>query len=268
MAPSNPISPALGFFLSLLALSVLQTTVVFAGTIAPQETVKEPESGKRFAVVLSGAALGHGVTHPGSKQPVLFADQALLGVGIREKTIFGVDVYAMGIYIEPNAARQTLERWEKKTAKELQKDGALYDALLRNGLPTTLRLEMCRDVDGSDMAEAFDESLGPRMMKLFSNQSLKLPRGVQLGKVADLQTFRKLFAIDEVKSGVELLFTWDKDGVLYTRVGGKSMGGIHSYALSRALFDVYLGADPISKSAKKAMIKRLPVVLQVKGSDE
>ena len=244
-------------FCSTLTRSVA-SVLVCAGAVAiaaPRlDNVKEPESGTLFATTLSGSALSKDVTRPGSKIGVVFADQMLTGVGIREKTIFAVDVYAMGIYVEPKAAGKALDKWRGKSAKELQEDESFYTALLAKGLPTTLRLVMCRDVDGDDMAEAFEDSLEPRMKAI-------LAKDAKLGKMQDLARFRSFFNVDEVEDGVELLFTWDMDGTLYTRMQGKPLGGITSPALSQSLFDIFLGAKPITKSAKKSLVERVPSVL-------
>jgi hypothetical protein len=240
---------------SSLILLGLSSLVAFA-TISLEDSITEPESGVQFALSLEGKALCKDFTLPITQQALDLADQVLMGVGVREKTIFGVDVYAMGLYVAPKRAKDKLAKWQGKTAKELQSDSAFYDVLLKDPMPTTLRLVMCRDVDGDDMAEAFEDSLAPRMKGIIAADS-------KAGSMEDLKSFRSFFDIDEVKDGVEMLFTWDTEGTLYTRVQGKPLGAIASPALCRSLFDIYLGGKPISKSAKKSLVARFPELLKV-----
>ncbi len=50
-------------------------------------------------------------------------------------------------------------------------------------------------------------------------------------------------------------------GLDLDNVGARVMGEIRSPALCWALFDVYLGSDPISEAGKATLIERFPKVL-------
>ena len=66
------------------------------------------------------------------------------------------------------------------------------------------------------------------------------------------------FFTDKLASGTELLFTWAPGNKLVASIGGRRAGEIDNAALCWALFDVYLGSDPISPEGKKTVVARLP----------
>ena len=80
-------------------------------------------------------------------------------------------------------------------------------------------------------------------------------------KLKTLQTFRGFFSLDKLKEGMELRFTWHPDGSMSTVVNGERSPDITDPTLAKALFDVYLGEDPISTSGKKKLVRRLPGLL-------
>jgi hypothetical protein len=178
--------------------------------------------------------------------------QVLTGTGVRTRTILKVKVYAFGLYVDRDRARKALARWRGKSAAELGKEAALYDELLKGAFPMTMRLVMTRDVGGDQMAEAFDGALAPRVAQAAQ-------RGMSGGAEA-LARFRALFT-SQLKSGTELLFTWAPGDRLFVSIGGRSVGEIENRALSWALFDVYLGARPISPEGKRTVVARLPEVI-------
>lgn len=208
---------------------------------APQQ-VKEPESGHMYDV--AQVALG-------AKDSL-----ALTGTGIREKTVFAVNVYSFGLYIEPAKARELLAKWRGKTAKELHKDAAFYTALLDDSLLKELRIKFCRDVAADDVRSAFEDSLEPRILDYKKDE-----QGTKEEKLAVLTEFRKLFTLDKVKDGNVLRFAWHPGGKLHTSINGEVQAVIESKALCWALFDVYLGPRPISDTGKRRLVDRIPDLL-------
>jgi len=209
-------------------------------------------------LVAAAALQGPAVTEPNTKVafPVELQTpagvQALAGTGVRTRTMLKVKVYAFGLYVDPGA-RTALSAWHGKTAADLARDKALYDELLKGSFPMTMRLVMTRNVGGEQMAEAFDGALAPRVAQAAT-------RGMAGGAEA-LVRFRGFFT-DKLASGTELLFTWAPGDRLMASIGGRPVGEIENAALCWALFDVYLGSDPISPEGKKTVIARLPEVLQ------
>jgi len=199
--------------------------------------VAEPNTGVKFPIELQTAA---GI-------------QLLAGTGVRTRTMLQVKVYAFGLYVDAAGARAALGAWRAKSAADLARDGSLYQELLKGAFPMTMRLVMTRNVGGDQMAEAFNEALGPRVAQAAQ-------RGMAGGDTA-LTRFRSFFT-DRLSSGTELRFSWAGGNALTVSIGGREMGTIENAALSWALFDVYLGDKPISSEGKKTVIARLPEILR------
>lgn len=177
----------------------------------------------------------------------------LVGLGVRKKTIFRVKVYAFGFYADASMAALALERFADRKRKELMKDPKLDAALLSDGYAKALRLAMARDVDAKDMAEAFEEALEPRIERLTADMKPEQ----QQAAMGVLKRFRSYFE-KEAKEDQVMVFTWLPGGRLQTTIDGKVSPELKSLPLCRALFDVYLGADPISESGKEDIVDGLP----------
>ena len=211
--------------------------------------VKEPETGILFPSFLRA---------PRGEQT---SRQELLGLGAREKTVFKVNVYAMGLYVDFAAAEPVLRKaLGQRTLKEAKKDKAFHDAFLNDDFGKTLRWVMARDVGGDDIAEAFRESLEPRV------QAAKLDATQRQAAEQALRSFRSLFTT-ELTEGTELIFSWEPGGRLHTIVGGVRKEVITSVPLCRAMFDIYLGADPISATAKARFLEGAYARIHPQGAE-
>jgi hypothetical protein len=221
-----------------LAACALAALALAAAIQDPAPMVKESETGISFPAWIEAPA--------GDKT----MRQDLLGVGVREKTILKVNVYALGLYVDVAAATPLLA----KAAGKLERKKALKDAgfqavLLRDDVAKSLRWVMARDVGASDIAEAFSESLEPRVRKLAKTDEEKQ------AAAAALATFRGWFASGELTEGTELRFHAEPGGRLHVFVGGAAKGTVVNAILCAALFDVYVGADPISSGAKASILE-------------
>ena len=179
----------------------------------------------------------------------------LMGLGIREK--FVINVYSYALYVERDFVQDELAEFKGVKLYKLEKSDKLYTRLLSQNATKELRLRFCRDVDADDASDAFEKSLEPRILS-----DKKFKKGTREEKLADLKTFKSFFSLDELEDGKELRFTWHPDGTLSTIVDGERKPDIESRSLCWALFDVYLGSDPISKSGKKKLVHRLPDLLK------
>jgi hypothetical protein len=214
---------------------MLAALLLIAATVQSTE-VTEPNTNVKFPVELQSPA----------------GTQVFTGAGVRTRTMLQVKVYAFGLYVDPAGARSALAAWRGKSAGDLAKDKAVYQALLKGQFPMTLRLVMTRDVGGDQMASAFEEALFPRINRAAQNGK---PGGAEA-----LARFRNFFSSD-LKSGTELVFSWATPGTLHVFIGGQHAGQIENEALCWALFDVYLGDKPISENGKKSVVSRLPEIL-------
>ena len=136
----------------------------------------------------------------------------------------------------------------------LQDDESFYRQLLDLGFDMTLRLVMTRTGDGDDVAEAFDDALRPRLVRAVTDT-------IGADELAPLDRFRSYFDVDEVRTGTVVVFSCGPAGCLATSVGGDERPPINSMALSGALFDVYLGEDPISDDGKRSVVAGFPGLL-------
>ena len=203
------------------------------------QTHKDPSTGVEFPTSLMP---------PGGT-----AAHTLTGTGVRTRTMLKVKVYAFGLYVDAAGAKAALGTWAGKTAAQLQGDNAFYGKILERTFAMTMRLVMTRDVDGATMAEAFDGALRPRVQAAAG-------KGMPGGEAA-LDQFRAFFS-DKVTNGTELVFSCTPEGHFTTSIAGTQKPDIHSPALCWALFDVYLGAKPISSDGKKTVIAGFPALLQ------
>jgi hypothetical protein len=224
--------------LVLGALAVLAQPAI--GQEATEATVLEPKSKVPFPMHLG--VPGHGEQH------------VLTGTGLRTKTFLKVKVYAFGLYVDEEAAHAALGTFAGQNAKELEENDAFYAQVLEMGFPMTLRLVMTRDVGGDDMADAFDGALRPRVQRAAAEMNMP-------GGEAALEEFRTYFSVEEMTKESELVFTC-ADGTLMSQVRGEVMPELDSPALCWALFDVYLGEDPISGDGKKKVVYGFPRILQ------
>lgn len=204
------------------------------------ETVREPSSQVVFPVHL---------VPPGSTTM-----HDLAGTAIRTRTIFRVKVYAIGLYVDGEAARAALASYRGTPAARLASDAGFYRRLLDLDVAMTLRLVMTRDLEGPDVAASFDDALTPRVRRAATE------RGMAGGDAALVQ-FRGYFNLDEIPSGTEIVFSCDAGGRLATRVAGSPRPDLQSPAMCWALFDVYLGDRPISGEARRTLVGRFPELL-------
>ena len=79
--------------------------------------------------------------------------------------------------------------------------------------------------------------------------------------MAGFEVSTEAFDMDEVTTGTEIVFSCGPAGRLTTSVEGGERRPIDSRALCRALFDVYLGEDPVSDDGKRSVIAGFPGLL-------
>lgn len=227
----------------LVALAALGAVTPLATAVyqGAEEWVEEPKSEVRFPLRIPAL---------GTKD----AKHLVTGTGLRTKTIFKVKVYAYALYVDEAGAREHLASWKGKTHDQLAADGKFYSKLLHDDFGKSLRLVMTRDVDGEDMAEAFEDALEPRVE--LAATEYEMPGGAEA-----LAKFRAFFDVDEIVEDTVLDFTWHKGGKLVAAVSGRVVGTVQNKALCWALFDVYLGSDPIEEKGKRTVIGRFPGIL-------
>lgn len=166
----------------------------------------------------------------------------LTGAGVRKKFI--VKVYAVALYVDAKEAARQLVKWRNTPAKKLRKDKAFWSALSQNDFSKTVFIKMTYDVDAEKMRDAWADAFEGRLAE-------DSPEYIQFMS----------YWTTELTKGTELRLDWRPEGVMTTTIAGKTYDKIESLELCQALFDIWLGSDPISKSAKMAMGERIPDLL-------
>ena len=153
-------------------------------------------------------------------------------MGVRVKRIagVGVKVYACGLYVDPSAARAAVgDAYVGRKVSDVAKDQSLFATLLNDAkVEKTARLVFARDLDSAKVSDALSERLRPALG----------------AGSASLRAFESHFEGVQFKKGQSLTFS-AVGGKLHTSIQGKEVGAIADPELCVALFDAYLGKDPV-----------------------
>lgn len=176
--------------------------------------------------------------------------EKLAGVGVRKKRLFGlkdIKIYAVGLYVDPRDV-QAKVRPVYSRSQEGQLDQQTFNDVMDRDVKKTVRLVMHY---GKLTSQKLVHALRERCEK---------PLAIA-GKLGDLEVFESWFENMHLKKGLAIAFSADQ-GMLVTRVEGRVIGQIDSPELCRALFDVYLGSDPVSPDAKENFGKGMEGLLE------
>ncbi len=184
--------------------------------------------------------------------------QHLVATGVREK--FWIDVYGFGIYVDQVSAAKVMRTAFEKAAKLEDEDeqiAVIDNALLDPAFNKSMRWVMARDVEGEDIAEAFDDSLGPEINSLYKDEKDEKLLKKSLESMAQL---REWFEKTNLLEDDELMFIW-KGNTLDSVVNGKSLGVVDDFGVCFAMFRLFLNEDdPIDDDAYEAAILKLRVM--------
>jgi len=165
--------------------------------------------------------------------------EKLAGVGVRSKRLFGlkdIKVYAVGLYVDPRDV-QAKVRPAYGGSEEGQLEQKVFEDVMDRDVKKTVRLVVHY---GKLTSKKLIHALRERCEKPLAAS----------GKLGDLEVFETWFENLHLKKGLAVAFSADR-GMLVTRVEGRVIGQIDSPELCRALFDIYLGKDPVSPDAKE-----------------
>lgn len=138
----------------------------------------------------------------------------LNGMGVREATIFNVDVYVAGLYLP-----------------EASTDGA---AILASEGTKRLVLRFVRDVDGETMAEAIQDAFGNRQAASVARLTGMLP--------------------EQIADGSTLTFTYREGSGLEVKIGGNVAGTIAGAGFARTFFGIWIGNRPPNRGLKRGLL--------------
>ncbi|CAI9088902.1 OLC1v1023356C1 [Oldenlandia corymbosa var. corymbosa] len=219
-----------------------QFTIRAASSPSVAEYTEEPATKVKFQTSLS---------LPGCSSPL-----SLLGTGYREKVfaIIGVKVYAAGLYVNQSVLAK-LDAWKGSSSADLQQDSAIFDTIFLAPLEKSLQIVLVRDVDGKTFWDALDEAISPR---------IKVPTPVD---DTALSSFRSIFQGRSLNKGTLIFLTWLDSTKLLVSVSSNGLPStidatIESANVTSALFDVFLGRDPVSPTLKASVSTGLSALLK------
>lgn len=166
---------------------------------------------------VSLAASKGGVTMPDTKT-VEGKSLVLNGMGLREATVFNVDVYAAGLYLESKS-----------------KDGK---AIAASDQTKQLVLHFVRDVDRDDIVGAW-------------NEGFKKNGGADQSKINQLNGW-----MADMKDGDVMDFTFKKDGEMkvIVKVKGAVKGTISGNDFARVFLLIWLGDHPPNTGLRDGLL--------------
>lgn len=145
----------------------------------------------------------------------------LNGLGVREATIFNVDVYVAGLYLKAKSADA--------------------GAILKADDPKKIVLAFVRDVDKDEMFEALANGVKSAASK--AQQAKLKPKIDQLSRM-----------ITPVKKGQKATFTYVPGTGLTITIGGKKQGVIKGSTFGRFFFAIWLGKNPPNRGLKSGLL--------------
>lgn len=145
---------------------------------------------------------------------------SLNGLGIREATVFNVDVYVAGLYVATRA----------RTA----------DALLDFTHPIVLDIRFIRDVDQATMNEALEQG--------FSRNAGGNLSALQ-ARINQLKRW-----VPNLTNGMIMVFTWTPGTGLQMKVDGRVLGTITGDDFASVFFRIWLGPNPPNRSLRTGLL--------------
>jgi hypothetical protein len=183
---------------------------------------------RTLMVVAAAAALGAGTVHGKECKGVTFPDQVqvegsnlvLNGLGLRQATMFKVNVYVAALYVA--------------------KASSDPKAILGAGTPVELVLQFVRDVGAGDIAKGWEEGFA-------NNASEQLPALKE--RIATLNGY-----MNDVKTGQRLTFTIKPGAGVQVNVNGTIKGTIKGDDFAKAFLSIWLGAQPPNPEIKTGLL--------------
>ena len=175
-----------------------------------------------IAALVAGVANGKeckGISFPEQAQ-VEGSNLTLNGLGLRQATAFKVNVYVAALYVT-------------KVSND-------PNAILASDTPKELILQFVRDVGASDLTKGWNEGFE----KNAKEQSVVLKE-----RIAMLDSW-----MTDVKTGQRITFTHKPGAGVQVYVNGATKGIIKGDDFTKALFSIWLGADPPNPEIKSGLL--------------
>jgi len=170
----------------------------------------------------------------------------LLGAGARK--VYGFKVYAMGLYVEDEPARQSFPKLAGQAGGSdhatLLRGDLVNQWLVNSDFAKQATLHFVRNVSGKDTRDAYRECLEE---DLGNKASTELKQATE--------QFLGMF--DDIKDGENLTIRTLVDGTIIVEAHGQKKMGPKNVRLSHDLWDIWMGSKPISADLKKTLVDRV-----------
>ena len=173
-----------------------------------------------FAFVAQASAMKCAGVELPDKKTVDGQELVLNGMGIREATIFSVNVYVAGLWV-----------------KEKSSDG---NAIASSDSPRHLELHFVRDVAKHKIVDAYRESFN----KMAGDQKKEMKPKIE----------KLLGWMVAAKDGKSQIYTYIPGEGLTVKVHGQTKGTIKGADFAEAFFKIWLGPSPPNAGLKRGLL--------------
>lgn len=182
----------------------------------------------RLAIVLLTSVIALGSAHAGKLAGVTLPDTLkvgeqqlrLNGMGLREATALGIDVYVAGLYVVTPSSNPA--------------------ELLAADEPKALVLKFVRDVDRDDIVEAWNDGF---------ERNATVPLSQLRPHIARLNSW-----MPKLEKGDTLAFINVPGEGVVVEINGKRKGVIDDADFARSLFSIWLGPNPPNPGLKRGLL--------------
>lgn len=196
----------------------------------------------------------------------------LIAIGSRQwgnwwdgRGLLKVRIYDFAVYVDPAQARKALgqgQGWRRGARARKQQQLGMADQLKAHpGVPMSLTIRAARNLPLPMLSDEFERILQRRHEKVGGASDDPALREV-LSYFSRERLPSAVVQGDAVRKGASITFSRSPGGELITQAGGAMVGRVVSPKVCEALFDLYLGEQPVSKRAKAAAGDALVRLLQ------
>lgn len=175
-------------------------------------------------------------------------DYLLVGAGAR--TVFGIKVYGMALYVEDEGARMAFPKLVARAGgadvPTLSRADQAQQFLMLGEFGKHALLHFERAVPAAKLRDAYRDTLSD---DVGAKATAELRR--------DTEAFIALFDRD-VKAGGEIHIHTDGDGMIFVRIeGGMTRTGPKNPRLAHDIWASWLGTSPVSSDLKQRLVERI-----------
>ena len=176
----------------------------------------------------AGIAQGQGIAQSRECRSISFPSQTqfdagtlqLNGLGLRQATVFRVNVYVAALYVATPSADPTV--------------------ILASNTPKRLILHFVRDVGAGNIRDSWEDGFA---------KTAKAQLPALKARIETLNSW-----MPDIRSGQQMVFDFRPGTGVQVTVKGSAKGTIEGDDFARALLSIWLGADPPNRELKAGLL--------------